>query len=209
MCDNTEVNCSKDLSLVIEINPTDYCPMCNKMIGDHDENSDCLWINREMEFPDVLLCGHYPLVIVSNRVIEAWQKNNVTGYIAHSINKLVDSNRCEINAPVRYFNIIITGRAELDLEKMGISIIKQCATCNCVEYDKPSWEFGEAYIKAETYDGSDLFVDKHFTQSVMCTQKILEIVYREKLTNFEFRKLEAKFKYMVNSVIDLKSLFDN
>jgi len=53
--------------------------------------------------------------------------------------------------------------------------------------NKETWEWGEDIVKKGSYDGSDLFVAKHFERATACTKKMLEIVYKEKLTNFEFR----------------------
>ena len=186
------------------------CPECDRTRFNEENRDLSLVIEGYRKLPDGLLCGHYPLTIVSEKVIDIWQKYNVSGYSYFPINKLFDMKGNEIYTECKYFNVITTGRAELDFDKMNIHIISECSTCGYVEYNKETWEFGEAFYKDETYDDSDLFALKYFEKSLLCTKKILEISYKEKLTGFQFKTFASMFIY-INSppAIDLKDLFGN
>lgn len=180
------------------------CPKCGRTRINHTNRNISLLIEGKGKLPDYLMCGHYPFMIVSDRVLKAWEKVEITGYTSFPI-ELIDQQMEEIQN-VQYHNIIIDGRAELDFDKMGIKIIKICCKCGAVEYNKHAWEFGVAIMKEGTYDNSDLFVFKYFEASPVCTEKVLETVYINKLSNFVFNSYEAKFMYTAPN-IDLKELF--
>ena len=186
---------NKDISLVVEIDPTDYCPVCSKMFGEHDGNycMDIHNIYNAKIFPDYLLCGAGPLIIISNRVLDLWQQHNVTGYSTTPIKHLYDNDRSILACHVNYYNITLTGYAELDFEKMGIEIVSHCSICGATQYNKNTWEFGSAYLKADSHDGSDLFRLRFFDKLPLCTMKITDMMQKEGLTNFEFKPFEQYF----------------
>ena len=180
------------------------CPKCDRTRYNYANRELSLLVEGKGKLPDYLMCGHYPLMIVSDRVLTIWEKEGVTGYTSYPV-VLVDQQMEEIiNA--QYYNIIISGRAELDFTKMGVKIKKVCSKCGAVEYNKETWEFGEAIMKESTYDKSDIFTYQFFEASPACTKKVLEIVYRNKLTGFRFKELKLKFAYGAPK-IDLKGLF--
>jgi len=161
-------------------------------------------IEGKGKLPDTLLCGHYPLTIVSDKVLKAWENEGVTGYESFPV-KLVNSEQIEIDDQ-QYHNITIMGRAELDFSKMGVTITNICDVCGGVEYNKETWEFGPAIIKENSYDNSDLFVCKHFISAPLCSLKVLKIVYESKLSNFYFENFETSFMIGHRTAIDLKEL---
>ena len=180
------------------------CPLCGRTRFNEANKDLVLLIEGKGKLPDYLQCGHYPLTIVSDRVLQTWKDVSVSGYESFPI-KIIDNENKKRNHE-QYHNIIITGRAELDFEKMGVKIVSICQECGEVEYNKQDWEFGKAIIKDNTYDGSDLFTFKYFCAAPLCTLKILEAVYNNKLTNFQFMFLESFFIYLDTSPIDLKEL---
>jgi len=185
----------------------DNCPECGRTRYNKQNRDLSLVIEGRGKLPDYLPCVR-SLSVVSQRVIDVWQKYDITGYTAFPINKLLDKHRNEVHQDSQYYNVTITGRMELDFERMGVAIEYQCSTCGTIEYNRKPWEFGSAFIKEGSHDGTDLFAAKHFEMAPICTRKMLEIVYNEKLTNFQFKHFETKFIY-INSPppIDLKAFF--
>ena len=182
------------------------CPVCGRTRFNHSNRELSLLIEGKGKLPDYLLCGHYPLIIISDKAHRALDDAGVTGYESFPV-RLVSKDLGEIEQ-AHYHNVIITGKAELDYSQMGVEITSVCKECGAVEYNKNSWELGPAIIKENTYDGTDLFVLKHFRAAPLCTMKVLETVYKNKLTNFEFKDLETMFMLMPPSnPIDLKELF--
>ena len=185
------------------------CPECERnRFNEDNEDLSLIIIQGKRKLPDYLLCGHWPIKIVSQRVIDAWQKHGVTGYTSFPIQKLLDKKMEQVHHDVQYHVVKVTGRVELDFEKMGVRIVEQCDTCGVVRYDKDLWCWKFKFFKDYTYDGSDLFAAKHFEYTPYCTKKILEITHREKFTNFGFR-LQTPTATLSNPSpdIDLKELF--
>lgn len=182
------------------------CFQCGSLYLHEEIRETTLMVEGKGKLPDIILCGHYPLIIVSEKVLDAWEKEYLTGYDSFIV-KLINSEMVEISKEIKYYNIIITGRADLDFEKMGIKIISKCSECGQVKFDKESWEFGTAILKEGTYNNSDLFVLNHFEGVPLCNKKNLEIIYKYELTNFRFEKIDTMFDYMATE-IDIKSLFE-
>ena len=187
----------------------DACLECGRSQFNHSNRDLALVVEGKRTLPDYLLCGHYPLKIVSQRVIDAWQKNDITGYTAFPIRNLIDAKGNEIHLDYKCFCVTITGRVELDLERMGVFIRKQCSACGALDYSKETWEWDLVSVNGSTHDGSHLFVAKHFESVPICTIKVLEVVYKENLTNFQFRTYESMFSMLTSPVIDLKSIFQS
>jgi len=171
----------------------DNCPECKRPRFNEDNHDLSLVIDGKGDMPDYLLCGHYPLNIVSSRVIETWGKHGIIEYKAFPIKDLLDINRNKIISDINYFDIRITKSVELDLEKMGIKVLSQCSKCHTFEYNKQTWEFGTTFINENSYDGSDLFTIKHFNNIVVCSEEVLNVINQEKFTNFNFTPLESSF----------------
>lgn len=183
------------------------CPKCDRTRFNYSNRDLAFLIEGKGVLPDFLLCGHYPLKIVSDSVIKAWKSVNISGFESFPV-RLVDVKNKEITNAQQYHNIIITGKAELDFQKMGIEITRICDECGAVEYSKETWEFGVAAMKERTYDGSDLFTFKHFEGAPLCSLKVLKTVFDNKLTNFNFKSLETKFIYFTPTPdINLEELF--
>ena len=161
------------------------CPKCGRIRYNYANREISLLIEGKGKLPDYLMCGHYPLMIVSDRVLNIWEKAGITGYTSFLV-ELVDYQMDKIR-DVQYHNIIVTGKAELDFTKMGIKIKKVCSKCGAVEYNKQTWEFGTAIMKESTYDHSDLFVLNFFPTAPLCTIKVLETVHDNKLKSFKFQ----------------------
>lgn len=193
-CGSSRFNFSnEDISLIVETNMDDYCPHCHKILDDHNEDDDCPWINDRKELPDYLLCGHYPITIISKKFLEGLTEKKVTNYSASKIKKLFDVLGNNLPNMPEYYKIDISTQLELDLEKMGISIIDTCSICGSKKYDKNTWEFGSPYIKINTYDDEkDLFVVDSFG-AIICTEKVIKMAYDKKLTNIRFAPFESMF----------------
>ena len=185
----------------------DNCPKCDRTRYNYSSKNLSLLVEGKGMMPDFLKCGHYPIKIVSERALKSWEEAGITGYTSFPVT-LFDNKKKEIVQP-RYHNIMVTGEAELDFGKMGVVITNICDVCDAVDYNKPTWEFGAAIMKENTYDATDLFVFKYFEASPTCTTKLLETVYRDKLTNFRFCSFETKFMFMApKQYIDLKAMFN-
>ncbi|WP_228238082.1 hypothetical protein [Allomuricauda sp. M10] len=125
----------------------------------------------------------FPL-IVSERVIELFKANGITGWNTYNVeirskkNELIDQ---------KYFGLIITGRcgyrdyskSSIVLDKIGI-------------YTEPHVK--GFYFKNDYWDGSDLFMcnpdeNGNSTMHRFCTDKVLDLFNKEKIKNIDFENL--------------------
>jgi hypothetical protein len=178
------------------------CPKCGSVDLKDDIYSVDIEVEGKGKYPDNLLCGHYPFQIVSENVVDKWEKASIKGFKAHKIKLFRDNEEID----KKYYNIQITSEAELDLDKMGIRVTKLCSICGKTWFNKDSWEFGKAYIKEGSWDGAGLFNLKFFKRVTLCTKDVLKIVHENKLSNFKFQKGEDRFNYFAPD-IDLKKMF--
>lgn len=181
------------------------CKTCGSMHFYENINEIILLVEGKGKFPDKMLCGHLPLTIVSDNVLNAWKENNITGYLYNNV-KLVSKNGMDINNELKYYNITVTGKTELDIEKMGISIKSRCNDCGQVKFGNEIFDVSNAIMKDNSYNSTDLFVFNFFKNSPLCNKRTIEIIYKYKLTNFFIKKIEKVFD-LTDPGIDIKTLF--
>lgn len=189
------------------LNREDYfvkCIECGSVHLKKEIRNIDLLVEGKGKYPDILLCGHWPVLIVSDKVLKKWKENNISGFHNYSV-RLFRSNGEEIPTDQAFYHhIIITGRSELNLEMMGVQIISKCGECETVKFNKGTWEFGTPIMKQNSWDGSDLFSFNYFHSSPLCGMKSLELIQNNKLTNFSVTRMEDMFDY-VAAEVDLKS----
>jgi hypothetical protein len=143
--------------------------------------------------PDLLGCGAYPLLIVSEAVIHDWQDNQITGFEAFPLEvERHIGNPCMPPLKVEgasYFHIKVTGRCTVDREAKGIRVNFFCPRCKFSEIEDAS--FDQPFILDPTRrDGSDLFIDELFPCVTFCTERVLTLASANRRTNFRFTRPE-------------------
>ena len=125
----------------------------------------------------------FPL-IVSQRVIELFKSNEITGWKTYNV-KIHSKKNEFINQ--KYYGLIITGRCgyqdysknSISMEKIGVMI-------------EPHLK--GFYFKDDYWDGSDLFmcIPNEEGESNMfrfCTQKVADLIKKEKIKNLSLEKV--------------------
>lgn len=179
--------------LAVKIHPTSsvihwHCPMCgraeNVPSGSFDVN-----VEGGSSFPDFLGCGAYPLLIVSERVVTAWEKGGITTFRSFpvGISSISESLVQRASAP-KYFRIEVSGECRIDFAASGAAIKTICSRCGEIETDVP-------YIKSfsilsGSWDGSPLFRDyRYFPRITFCSDKAKQIADAEHFSNVRFQVL--------------------
>ncbi len=141
-----------------------------------------------VRYPDVLGNAEF-LLIVSEAVLDDWRRGGVTGYRAHPLRiASAKGKRIQEVKPPVYHHIEVTGRCELDLDAMGVTIVSVCPLCG---YWKLRPMTGVPFVvKPGTWDGSDLFASAPYWRAQMCTDKVLRLAGENRRTNFRFVPLE-------------------
>ena len=159
---------------------------------EHLENG--IWIRRSYasgafdvsieggsEYPDILGCGAYPYLIVSEAVILDWQQAGIKSFhtypvgIAEIISR---SKRLRAASTPRYFRVEIDGRCQID---------KEASVLHINRYRPLRFQ-----MVSGSWDGSSLFRDVDLYPNVkFCTEQILTLARVYKRTNFRFEHLES------------------
>lgn len=182
------------------------CRKCGSVYLKKEIKTVNLEIEGKGKYPDILLCGEWPLLLISDRTLKVWEQNDIGDFNKYSV-KLFRGNGEEISDnEVKYHHIVITGQCTLDLDAMGIKIIDQCEACGIVKYNKETWQFGEPIFDQNFANERELFVLEQFKNNPLCSRKNLELIYNNKLTNFLITKCEDMFDYCAEE-IDIKKLF--
>jgi hypothetical protein len=161
------------------------CPTCGSVkhypIGEFD-----VTVERGSKYPDILGCGAFPFLIVSEKVVRAWKGAGLSCFHTYDIGVVgIKSTKLRNEIPPAYFRIEIDGRCQIDLEASGAKIIRFCPDCQHLETVPPV--ITNFRMIPDSWDGSSLFRDIRLYPCVnFCTQNILDIVFQQELTNFFF-----------------------
>lgn len=153
---------------------------------------------KGIKWPDVLGCGHFPFFIISSRVLEAFDKEQLLSFPYHRvfIEKPYPKRLDEQCMPEYYW---IDGPkmfgAELDFEASGFVDNKFCSVCGIrtdnIERTFDLQDKGFSYVfKKGTWNGDHLFTTDISRTRFFCTDRILDCAKKYKLTNFKFIPIE-------------------
>lgn len=168
------------------------CPYC----GNDSEWDDSIYENLVFEvsgnkiFPDKIIYGGHPgLLIISQKALMAFESEGVTGYSPFPVTLCQKGETLE----VQYYVLKVEGKAEFNYKKMGCKPKFYCKECNYAELDRTN--FDRTYIKDGSWDGSDLFLTD------MCTERVLDIIKKYKLTGF----MAIDILYAFDSHVDIST----
>lgn len=146
-----------------------------------------------VEYPDILGCGAYPFLIVSQRVLEDWAREAITNYSTYRV-EIVSVDSLDLNhrpAPV-YYRVELDGRCRIDLAASGLDVLKHCPECDYLQ-TRPALADGFQMIP-NSWDGSDVFRDIALYPRVsFCTRRVLELARKYQHTNFRFEFMQGPF----------------
>lgn len=144
------------------------------------------------KYPDVLGCGAYPFLILSEAVITAWHGAGITCFHTYPVGIAeVKSKRLRDVAPPHYSRVEIDGRCQIDLVASGVEVIRICPECHRV-ITRSRYPFQHSYrMVPGSWDGCAVFRDPVLYPRVnFCTQVILDLARQHRLTNFRFEPME-------------------
>jgi len=149
------------------------------------------------QYPDILGCGAYPFLIVSQSVVDAWREAGITSfhsYLVHVDEVRSRSKRLHETQPPRYHRIEIGGRCEIDLGASGLEVVRYAPECEYLATN-PSLATGFQMV-AGSWDGSPLFRDPlHYPRVSFCTQLVLDLARTYRFTNFRFEPMEGPYDH--------------
>ena len=160
-----------------------------------------------MKYPDILGCGAYPFLIVSETVVFDWENAGITNFEKFTVGvSSINSKRLSEISPPQYFRIEITGHCEIDLKASALKVISFCQECGYLKTD-PAIPSGFR-IAAGSWDGTALFRDAiKYPRVSFCTDSILELAYKYQHTNFRFEPMEGPLNSASKGIEYLKGKF--
>jgi len=146
-------------------------------------------------YPDILGCGPYPFLIVSEPVVEAWRAAGVSSFTSYLVRvEDVHSRSPKLlrAIPPLYYRIEIDGRCEIDMAASGLNIVRYAPDCHYIVTDPPQ-AFGFQMVDG-SWDGAPLFRDHaRYPRESFCTQAIPDIVQEQRFSNFRFEPMAGPF----------------
>jgi len=145
------------------------------------------------QYPDILGCGAYPFLIVSESVIFAWSTASKFEYHAFPVTvREVRSRSLHIKDAPKYFRIEIDGRCNIDLEASGFEIVTPCPACGIAPKMRKGLDY-TFFMTPNSWDGSSMFRDiSLFPLVSFCTESLVDLAQRYKLTNFHFAPMQKQ-----------------
>lgn len=144
-------------------------------------------------FPDMLGCGPYPFLIVSESVLETFKEEEILCFEKYPVLGVeLDLEGSSRDKPQRYFRLEVSGKCEIDLKASGVELVDFELECHHL-VTSPSM-MPRFVIRDGSWDGQDLFRDPVlFPRVIFCTNRVLEIASRHQFTNFRFDPIQGPF----------------
>lgn len=145
------------------------------------------------KYPDVLGCGAYPFLIVTESVIKAWYEADITCFKTYDVGVAeVKSQKLRDVIPPRYFRVEIEGSCQIDLAASGIEVVHFSPECHHL-VTRSSQVAGFKMV-AGSWSGCDLIRDAQLYPRVnFCTEKVLATARHYRFTNFRFELMQGPF----------------
>ncbi|WP_152966342.1 hypothetical protein [Ornatilinea apprima] len=145
------------------------------------------------EFPDMLGCGAYPFLILSERVISTLVAEKISAFHTFSvgISEIRSKSKMLMETdPPKYYRVEIDGNCQIDLEASGLELVHFCPECHHL-VTNPRVPNGLQIISG-SWDKSDVFRDVQFYPRInFCNESLPGIVNRNKFTNFRFEFMQG------------------
>ncbi len=170
------------------------CDKCTAGLPLYPKHQIGLVVEGGVKYPDILGCGAFPFLIVSQNVIDDWENAGITGYEKYEAN-IVEAKGKRIRdlEPPQYYHINITGRAQYDMDAMGFRCEVVCNYCGHTRFIDSNNEMdipSPTIIKEGSWDGSDMFAADITPGRSFCTEKILFLTGMNERTNCRFVPLD-------------------
>ena len=146
-------------------------------------------IENHARFADVLNCcgGYFASegFIISQKALDCFIKEEVTGFSHTPVRILREINKGQYEAvdDAVYYLLDISGRIDVDYEKMHLRKKHVCQSCK--HFDLPRQKLGISYLDYLSWNGCDINRLVLFPGHVLCTDKVLDIIRDNRLKGFE------------------------
>ena len=180
------------------------CPKCGA-IAYYPTGKYAIDLEGGTKYPDILLCGAYPLLIVSERVRNDWVNSGITGFVSFPLEiREIASAKLKTKEPVQYYGIEVSAKCELDLVAMDVEITNKCDKCGNIRLSKNTEDIQKLVIKSDSVGNFDIFVSEIFPAKIFVSERVVKCACINKHTNFSFIKAEESLNLFSESIDYLK-----
>ncbi len=121
-----------------------------------------------------------PELLVTHRVRTAFEENRIKGVQYSDV--IIKFKDVKPPPEMQLWHLLIHQAAHAS-PQMNIVPLRKCSECGIVDYS--TWDNG-VFIDEMTWDGSDIFRLFEDVVGVVCTEKVKDLVEREKFTGVVF-----------------------
>lgn len=157
------------------------CEECGGIRVTHLENT-CVSFRGSRKGNYYTIPGHF---MIDQKLKTLLEKNQITGYELKDINIEGSYGFCDDGIQ----EMVITGRAG-HLQKLTGEEFEACSTCGRI-IEKTSGTVGVSF-DIDKRDGSDIFLIDNFTGIPVVTQKVKDILEKNKIKNITFTNIKEK-----------------
>lgn len=164
------------------------CPVCGNgrlYPGRYPERPLEINVEGGVKYPDILGCGSYPFLIVSDAVVTDWITHSVSGFTSYPLRVAAAKgpNIRDVPKP-QYHHIQVTGRCEVDLRRMRVKLTYRCPVCDYRDFKAPM-HFPYT-LRDSAPLSTDLAVSDEFPTVYFCSQRVFDLAGLFERTNFRF-----------------------
>ena len=136
---------------------------------------DCLSVS--IPFDDK--CG----LIVSEKALEAFKTENISGYIAEPIEIIDDKANDEVAAEKpQYYYLYVNGIISLDYGAMHYKKKNYCSDCGSYNWSRQ--KIGESVLDHSSWNQCDICKLIDYPNIFICTQKVIDVIKKHNLKGF-------------------------
>lgn len=180
------------------------CPQCGAG-EEYPSGAFDVDVEGGTKYPDILGCGAYPFLILTDAVVTAWRQADIDCFQSYPVGIAdIKSKKLRDVPPPRYWRIEIEGTCRIDLRASGVEVVKFCPECHYL-VTRPTMASGFQIVKG-SWNGCPVFRDAELYPRVnFCTQKVLEVARQNRFTNFRFEPMQGPFDSSSKGVDYLES----
>ena len=168
------------------------CPQCNRQIGISEYRHEVphLLLEGGAVYPDYLqFCGAgNQLFLISDRALEIFEKNRITGYSVHQLTTVeISEQNGSVDCIPEYYSLNVLGRVNIDYATMHIKKKRVCPQCGQFEWSRMRLE--PIILDHTTWDGSDLCLIDSLQGFRVCSDRVKQLIHDYKLTGFSLKAI--------------------
>jgi hypothetical protein len=177
-----------------------WCNTCDRAIQEPEGDLEVvLEQDKGTRWPDVLGCGHWPLLILSAKVLSAWKSEGLEELPRRKVTFLdpLPKALAATTPPKHHW---IDGAklrgALLDFDASGFVGVKFCPECDTrsdnipATYQRQHSQVCPYVFRAGTWSGRNLFTTDISTAAFFCTDALVKLAAKNKFSNFRFIPVE-------------------